>query len=59
MFNGTLHVLNNTTSDDIFSRINQIGIILLIVLFLLIVLLIDRYFRQKCSGSSDDVTEFV
>lgn len=61
MFNGTLHALENVeTNEDIVSRINQLGVLLLVILFLLIIFMINRcYSRMGQSVNADRVSDFV
>ena len=55
MFNGTLHTLENVeTNADIVSRINQLGVLLLIIF------MINRCYSRMCqSVNADRVSDFV
>ena len=61
MFNGTPHVLENVeTNKDIVSRLNELGVLLLIILFLLIIFMINRCYRKMCQDvNADRVSDFI
>lgn len=58
MFNGTIHALENVeTPEDIVSRINQICVILLIILFLSIIYQMNKCYKKRSINYS--VSEIV
>ena len=61
MFNGTLHVLENVeTNVDIVSRLNELGVLLLVILLLLIIFMINRCYRKMGQDvNADRVSDFV